>query len=97
MHDDLPSPESAIDRLDQIARPAAPHPGASPGGDDSWLSGPGGSAADRYGSAEVAVSGVDLSQLRRNLRLTPTERVEQMVAFVRCVLPLQGALRRRHP
>jgi hypothetical protein len=27
--------------------------------------------------------------------LTPTERVEQMVAFVRFVLPLQGALRRK--
>jgi hypothetical protein len=47
-----------------------------------------------YGTAEIAPSGVDLSHLRRNLRLTPTERVEQMVAFVRFVLPLRGALRR---
>jgi hypothetical protein len=49
----------------------------------------------RYGTAEVAASGIDRSQLRRNLQLTPTERVERMVAFVRLVLPLRGALRRR--
>jgi hypothetical protein len=48
-----------------------------------------------YGTAEVSASGVDRSQLRHNLRLTPTERVEQMVAFVRFILPLQGALRHR--
>lgn len=49
---------------------------------------------DEYGTAEVSASGIDRSQLRRNLRLTPTERVEQMVAFVRIVLPLQGAAHR---
>jgi hypothetical protein len=48
-----------------------------------------------YGTADVSASGVDRSQLRHNLRLTPTQRVEQMVAFVRFVLPLQGALRRQ--
>jgi hypothetical protein len=51
-------------------------------------------SGQRYGTAEVSESGIDLSQLRRNLQLTPTERVEQMVAFVRAVLPLQGAARR---
>jgi hypothetical protein len=51
-------------------------------------------AQRNYGTAEVSESGIDLSLLRHNLRLTPTERVEQMVAFVRAVLPLQGAARR---
>jgi hypothetical protein len=53
------------------------------------------SSTESYGTAEVLASGVVLSQLRRNFRLTPTERVEQTVAFVRFVLPLQGALRNK--
>ena len=35
-----------------------------------------------YGTAEVSVSGIDLSQLRNNLRLTPEERLRQVVKFV---------------
>ncbi|HZS93414.1 MAG TPA: hypothetical protein VFA78_01330 [Chloroflexota bacterium] len=53
------------------------------------------SSTHGYGTADVSESGIDRSQLRHNLRLTPTERVEQMVAFVRFVAPLQGALRRK--
>lgn len=48
-----------------------------------------------YGTADVSASGVDRSQLRYNMQLTPTERVEQMVTFIRFVLPLQGVLRQR--
>jgi hypothetical protein len=64
-------------------------------GDGSGIFEPTSSEAHRnYGTAEVSVSGVDVTQLRRNLRLTPAERVDQMVAFVRIVLPLQGIARR---
>jgi len=46
-----------------------------------------------YGTAEVSESGVDISQLRNNLRLTPEERIRQMVRFVRFVGRYRGALR----
>lgn len=35
-----------------------------------------------HGTAEVSESGIDLSQLRNNLRLTPEERLRQLVRFV---------------
>jgi hypothetical protein len=34
------------------------------------------------GTAEVSESGIDLSQLRNNLRLTPEERLRKVVKFV---------------
>jgi hypothetical protein len=36
-----------------------------------------------HGTAEVSESGVDLSQLRNNLRLTPEERLKKMVRYAR--------------
>ena len=35
-----------------------------------------------HGTAEVSASGIDLSQLRNNLRLTPEQRLRQVVKFV---------------
>lgn len=35
-----------------------------------------------HGTAEVSESGIDLSQLRSNLRLTSEERVHKLVKFV---------------
>ncbi len=34
-----------------------------------------------HGTAEISASGIDLSQLRNNLRLTPEERLRQVVKF----------------
>lgn len=36
-----------------------------------------------HGTAEVSESGIDISQLRNNLRLTPEERLQKMVRFAR--------------
>jgi hypothetical protein len=52
------------------------------------------SHGDGYGTADVSPSGIDRSQLRRNLRLTPQERLEQMAHAVRILQPFQGILRR---
>lgn len=62
-------------------------PGESPSDSD---------AGRGYGSADVAPSGVDRSQLRRNRTLSPTERVEQMVDAVRILASLQEAANRRN-
>lgn len=47
-----------------------------------------------YGTAEVSESGVDISQLRHNLRLTPTERVERMVKAARFFASIRGTARK---
>lgn len=49
--------------------------------------------ARHCGTAELAESGIDLSQLRRNLRLTPEERIDRMVQAARFFAELRGALR----
>jgi len=48
-----------------------------------------------YGTADVSPEGIDRSQLRRNLQLSPQERVEQMVRAVRALQELQGIVRRQ--
>jgi hypothetical protein len=83
-------PAPTCEPINHAERPASGH--FEDRGDHSRLSETFRASIDGYGAAEVAASGVDRSRLRRNLQLTPTERVEQMVAFVRFVLPLQGTL-----
>lgn len=87
--------ESTCGRLDRVIEPAAGRHATQHGDDNPPRSLLERSSIGEYGTAELSASGVDRSQLRNKLRLTPTERVEQMVAFVRFVLPLQGALRHR--
>lgn len=91
----LPDPDSDYEKIEHVDQPAVRCVAARDGNDDSWLLHLEQSSTDGYGTADVSASGVDRSQLRHNLRLTPTERLEQMVAFVRFVLPLQGALLRK--
>jgi hypothetical protein len=43
---------------------------------------------------EVTPNGVNLSALRRNLRLSPTERIEQLTGWVKLVEELQAGMRR---
>lgn len=43
-----------------------------------------------YGTAEVAESGIDLSQLRNNLRLSPEERLQKMVRYARFFLQFRA-------
>ena len=59
------------------------------GGDDALARRSGNS----YGTAEISESGVDLSQLRRNLRLTPTQRVSRMVEAARFFASIHGIAR----
>ena len=48
-----------------------------------------------YGTADVSPYGIDRSQLRANLTLSPAQRLEKMVYAVNQIRPLQGALARR--
>ena len=50
--------------------------------------------AHTSGYGEQDVNGVDLSLLRRNLRLTPTERLQRHQGAVRMVMELDRARRR---
>lgn len=36
-----------------------------------------------YGTAEVSESGIDISQLRRNRRMTPAQRLDSMLGALR--------------
>jgi len=47
-----------------------------------------------YGTADVSPEGIDRSQLRKNLLLSPQQRLEQMVQAVRILQALQGIGRR---
>ncbi len=49
---------------------------------------------DGYGTADVSPEGIDRSQLRRNLRLTPEERFEETVKRVRLFQEWRGMARR---
>jgi hypothetical protein len=93
MNHRVPDHQLAVCRVGHPAEPASPDPTDSQDGIRRRPSGQERLPGGRYGTAEVSVSGVDRSQLRRNLQLTPTERVERMVALVHAVLPLKGALR----
>ena len=46
-------------------------------------------------TAEVAESGVDISQLRANLRLTPRQRLEKMVRAANFFASIRGTAQRR--
>lgn len=48
-------------------------------------------------TAEVSESGIDISQLRANLRLTPQQRLEKMVRAANYFASIRGAVRRRTP
>ncbi len=48
-------------------------------------------------TAEVGESGIDISQLRANLRLTPQQRLEKMVHAANYFASIRGAVRRRTP
>src|SRR5205823_3622085 len=45
-----------------------------------------------YGTADVSPYGIDRSQLRANLKLSPAQRLEKMVNAMNQIRPLQGAL-----
>ena len=47
-------------------------------------------------TAEEAESGVDISRLRANLRLTSEERLARMVAAANFFASIRGTVRRRH-
>lgn len=47
-------------------------------------------------TAEEAESGVDISQLRANLRMTPEQRLAKMVAAATFFASVRGTVRRRH-
>jgi hypothetical protein len=46
------------------------------------------------GQWDAIPSGVDTSQIEENLRLSPTERVEKMLAFLRFVIEVKGQVAR---
>ncbi len=46
-------------------------------------------------TAEEASNGIDISQLRANLKLTPEQRLERMVAAANFLESVRGAARRR--
>jgi len=48
-------------------------------------------------TAEEAPNGIDISQLRANLKLTPEQRLERMVAAANFLESVRGAARRRTP
>ncbi len=48
-------------------------------------------------TAEVAESGIDISQLRANLRLTHQERLEKMVRAANYFASIRGTVRHRAP
>ena len=48
-----------------------------------------------YGTADVSPYGIDRSQLRANLKLTPAQRLEKMVQAANQLLPLRGIARRQ--
>ncbi len=48
-------------------------------------------------TAEVGESGIDISQLRANLRLTPQQRLEKMVRAANYFAAIRGAVRRHTP
>jgi hypothetical protein len=47
-------------------------------------------------TAKEAESGVDISRLRANLRLTPEVRLARMVAAANFFASIRGTVRRRH-
>lgn len=49
-------------------------------------------SARSYGTAEVTPEGIDLSQLRLDLQLTPLERLRKCAKLSRFVLKYQGKL-----
>ncbi len=48
-------------------------------------------------TAEVSESGIDISQLRANLRLTSEQRLEKMVRAANYFASIRGAARRHTP
>jgi hypothetical protein len=67
----------------------------------AWLESVRQASVDETGLIETqtaveAESGVDISRLRANLRLTPEERLARMVAAANFFASIRGTVRRRH-
>ena len=67
----------------------------------AWLESVRQAAVDEKGliqtqTAEEAESGVDVSRLRANLRLTPEQRLARMVAAANFFASIRGTILRRH-